>query len=86
MRATLFFGDSKEATARKLTAKISKSSLAFGGLHFLDPTCTYNDLKILELYPPALSPHPPLTKSSPAAPSCLTSPWHDGALHFRNHS
>jgi hypothetical protein len=38
----LFFGDSKEATARKLArAKISQSSLAFGGLHFLDPTCTY---------------------------------------------
>jgi hypothetical protein len=38
-------------------------------VNFLDPNCTCDDLQIQNLtYVPALSPIPPLTKSSPAAP------------------
>ena len=40
-------------------------------LNFLDPNCTCDDLQIQSLmYVLALSPIPPLTKSSPAAPLC----------------
>jgi hypothetical protein len=38
-------------------------------VNFLDPNCTCDDLQIQNLtYVPALSPIPPLTKSSPATP------------------
>src|SRR5215472_58554 len=84
-RQLLFWRLERSDGAEARPRRSPNSSLAFGGLHFLDPTCTYNDLQNISTISPGALPHPPLTKSSPVAPSCPTSPLAWRGLHFRNH-
>ena len=65
-----YFGYSKGATARKLTGGDLQSSLAFGRLHFLDPTS------------PGALPDPPFDKEFAGSPVMPHIPLAWRGLHF----
>ena len=75
-------GDARQlsflATRSDGTETRREDLLAFGGPHFLDPTCTYDDLNTIS---PGALPHPPLTRVRRQPRHAPHPQWRGGALN-----